>query len=89
MAPERILLSSSFKDFFELDSNMYMIEMLPKEEWIGKSLAELGLRKTHNLNVVAAKEEGTKWHFVDPKKRFGSESSLLVVMEKKDMENWK
>ena len=28
-----ILLSNSFRDFFELDSNMYMIEMDIKKEW--------------------------------------------------------
>ncbi len=84
----RILMSAVFKDFFELDSNMYMIEMRPKKEWIGKDLTELELRKTHNLNVVAVRGTGTNWHFVDPKKPFSTESSLLVVMEKKDMENW-
>ncbi len=84
----RILLSSSFKDFFELDSNMYMIEMRPKEEWIGKDLTELNLRKTRGVNVVAVREKGTKWHDVDPKKPFAPDCVLMVVMEKKVMENW-
>ena len=84
----KILLSSSFKDFFRLDDNMYMIEMEPKKEWIGKSPMELALRKTWNLNVVAVKKRGELWHFVDPKELFTEDSLLLIVMEKKHMKKW-
>ncbi len=84
----RILLSSSFKDFFKLDDNMYMIEMLPKKEWIGKNLIELDLRKKWNLNVVAVKKSGEFWHFVDPRETFSEESVLLIVMEQKHIGKW-
>lgn len=80
-----ILMSSSFKDFFEIDENMYMIEMKPKKEWIGKSLMELQLRKTMNLNVVAIRQKGQLWKFVDPGEQIRQESLLLIVVEKKDM----
>ncbi len=78
----RILLSSSFKDYYELDDNMYMVEMSPRDEWIGKSLIDLDLRNRMNLNVVAIREKGQLWHFVDPRQEFTSESILLIVMEK-------
>ena len=81
----RILISSSFKDFFQLDENMYMIEMEPKKEWIGKNLIELGLRKSMNVNVVAVREKGQLWHFVEPGEPFTENSLLLIVMEKKHM----
>lgn len=80
-----ILLSTNFRDFFELDSNMYMVEMEPKKEWIGKSLLELDVRKTMNLNVVAIKERGHQWEFVDPNVSITPTSILLIVAEKKDM----
>lgn len=82
----KILLSSSFKDYFELDSNMYMIEMEPRKEWVGKNLIELELRKRLNLNIIAVKQKGKMWHFVDPHCPFASDNVLLVVMEKKDIE---
>ncbi len=85
----RILISSSFKDFFQLDENMYMIEMEPKKEWIGKNLIELGLRKSMNVNVVAVREKGQLWHFVEPGEPFTENSLLLIVMEKKHMKKWK
>ncbi len=82
----KILLSSMFKDYFEIDSNMYMIEMKPKNEWVGKNLIELELRKRLNLNIIAVKEKGKMWHFVDPHSHFEADNVLLVVMEKKDIE---
>ena len=84
----RILLSSSFKDFYRLDDNMYMIEMQPRKEWIGKNLIELDLRRKLNLNVVAVKEQSELWHFVDPGAAFTADSLLLIVMEKKTMKKW-
>lgn len=81
----RILMSSSFKDFFEIDDNMYVVEMAPKKDWIGKSLLELGLRKTLNINVIAIKKKGGLWQFSDSKTKFEEDHSLLVVMEKKDV----
>lgn len=80
-----ILLSTNFRDFFELDSNMFMIEMEPKKEWIGKCLRELEMRKNLNLNVVAIKEKGKQWKFVDPNVNITPSSVLLIVAEKKDM----
>ena len=78
----RIMLSSIFKDFYELDENMYMIEMFPKNEWIGKDLVELDLRGRMNLNIVAVRTKGTPFHFVDPKIPFTKEDILLIVTEK-------
>ena len=80
-----ILMSTSFKEFFALDENMYMIEMNPKKEWIGKNLRELELRKVMNLNVVAIKEKGKNWTHVDPSVPFSASSILLIVVERKDI----
>ena len=81
----RVLYSSAFKDFFELDENMYMIEINPRKEWIGKNLKEIGIRKSMNLTVVAIKQTGGHWSFVDPDIPFREDNVLLIVVEKKDM----
>lgn len=84
----RILLSSSFKDFFKLGENLYIIELKPKKEWIGKSLLELELRRTHSLNIISVRNKEEQWHFVDPKMKLSEDCSLLVAMEKDTMEKW-
>ncbi len=81
----QILLSSNFKDFYALDDNMYMIEMAPLNEWIGKDLIELDLRGRLNLNIVAIRRKGELLRFVDPKKKFEKEDILLIVTEKKNI----
>lgn len=84
----RIMLSSIFKDFYELDDNMYMIEMVPRPEWIGKDLVELDLRHSMNLNIVAVRQKGRSFHFVDPHKAFSEDDILLIVTEKSN-KKWK
>ncbi len=76
----RILLSSSLVDFFEVDENMDLAEMMPKKEWIGKTLIDLNLRKKQNMNVVAIKDAGGHWDFADPKKPLTEESTMLIAL---------
>lgn len=85
----RILISSSFKDFYEIDENLYVIETQVKKEWVGKNLIELELRKSMNVNVIAVKEPDHHWHFVNPKAPLTQDSILLIAMERKDMDKWK
>ena len=88
MRSARILLSSSFKDFWEIDDNLYVVELKVREEWIGKTLIELQLRKNHMMNVVALKAEGKKWRFGNPEEPLRQDEVLLVAMEKKDLRKW-
>ena len=80
-----ILVSSYFHDCFKLDDNLMMLEMSPKEEWIGKSLDELNLRKTMNINVVAMRKKGGLWHFVEPDVILEEDMNLLIVMERETL----
>ena len=81
----KILMSSMYKDYYELDSNMSMIEMSPRNEWIGKDLIELDLRGRLNINIVAVRKKGKPMHFVDPRKPFEEDDILLIVAEKGKM----
>ena len=88
MRSARILLSKSFKDFFEIDSNMYIVEMYVKDEWIGKNLIELELRKKHRMNVIAVRKKDQKWGFSSPQEPLQKDMVLLIAMEKKDVNKW-
>ena len=52
----RGLISSNFLEYFEVSDEICLIEMLPKEKWVGKSLKDLNLRKKYGINVVAIKD---------------------------------
>ena len=40
----------------ELSDNISMIEMNVRDEWVGKNLIELDLRRKYSINVVAVKK---------------------------------
>jgi len=81
-----ILASDTVLDYFQIDNNLRMIEMVPLEEWVGKSLLELNLRNKHHINVVAVKVEGGNWAMIDPEQKMEKENRLLAVLERENLE---
>lgn len=73
------LLSSGFIDIIELSENMSMIELDVKDEWAGKNLLQLDLRKKHSLNVVAIKQNNDVTINVDPQKQLEKNMKLIVI----------
>lgn len=47
------LVSGNLLEYIELSPDFSMAEILPRSEWMGKSLLELRLRDEYGLNVVA------------------------------------
>ena len=85
----RILASQSIHDYYELDDNLCMVELQPRNAWLGKSLIELDLRKKHNMNVAAIKEKGGNWRYINPSHKLTENNLLMAILEKKDIEKWK
>ena len=81
-----ILVSETVLDYFQLGNSLCMIEMEPLSGWIGKTLAELDLRKTDNINIVARRDTNNSWLLIDPGKPIEEGSKLLVVMEQKRLD---
>lgn len=75
------LLSSGFIDVIELSKDVSMVELEVKDEWVGKSLIELNLRKKYSCNVVALCENGRVDVNVDPAKPLGKDTHLVVVAD--------
>ena len=50
------LLTSGFSEMIELSNEVSMVEIDVKEEWCGKNLIELNLRKKYGFNIVAIKQ---------------------------------
>ena len=79
------LMSESVLDYFQVDDSLCMIEMKPHSEWVGKTMAELDIRKNYHANVLAEKDADGKWMMADPERAIMEDSVLLVILEQKDL----
>ncbi|MBR6765391.1 MAG: TrkA family potassium uptake protein [Clostridia bacterium] len=73
------LLSSSFIDMISLSKDVSMVEINVKDEWCGKNLIELNLRKRYEFNVVAIKKGESVNVNVDPEQVLDAETTLIVI----------
>ena len=80
----RSLLTNNFLEYFEVSDDICLIEMLPKEKWVGKSLKELNLRKKYGLNVVGIRD-GVVNEFVDPDVPLKKDETLLILIHKNNL----
>ena len=73
------LLSSGFIDMISLSKDVSMVEIDVKDEWCGKNLIELNLRKKYGLNIVAIKKGERVNVSINPEQVLDGESSLIVI----------
>ena len=73
------LLSSGFIDMISLSKDVSVVEIDVKDEWIGKNLIELNLRKRYGINIVAVKKGETVNVNINPEQVFDAESTLIVI----------
>ena len=73
------LLSSGFIDMISLSKDVSMVEIDVKNEWCGKNLIELNLRKKYGFNIVAIKK-GEKVNVnVSPEQVLDDQTTLIVI----------
>lgn len=73
------LLSSGFIDMIWLSKDVSIIEIDVKDEWVGKNLIELNLRKKYGLNIVATKKSSKVNININPEQALDAETSLIVI----------
>ena len=73
------LLSSGFIDMISLSKDVSMIEIDMRDEWVGKNLIELNLRKKYGFNIVAIKKGGKVNVTINPEQVLDSETTLIVI----------
>lgn len=62
-----------------LSKDVSMVEIGVKEEWVGKNLIELNLRKKYGINIVALKKNGAVDVNINPEQPLDSETTLIVI----------
>ena len=73
------LLSSGFIDMISLSKDVSMIEIDVRDEWCGKNLIELNLRKKYGFNIVAIKKGESVDVNINPEQVLDAQSSLFVI----------
>ena len=73
------LLSSGFIDMISLSKDVSMVEIDVKEEWCGKNLIELNLRKKYGFNIVAIKKDERVSIDINPEQILDAETTLIVI----------
>ncbi|MEA4832787.1 MAG: TrkA family potassium uptake protein [Oscillospiraceae bacterium] len=86
---ERLAVKLSAKNVFEyieLSDDYAIYEIPPLKSWVGKSIAQKGIRSKYNINILAIKQEGIIYPNPDPEFVFTGKEHLVVMGRKKDIE---
>ena len=75
----KALSNSNFMDLISLSKDVSVVELDVKDEWVGKSLIELNLRKKYSFNVVAIVEERNINVNINPEQPLTKEMKLVVI----------
>lgn len=73
------LLSSGFIDMISLSKDVSMVEIDVKNEWCGKNLIELNLRKKYGFNIVAIKKGEKVTVNINPEQVLDAQTTLIVI----------
>lgn len=78
--------SNHVLDFIELDEEHSIFEVEVPQSWIGRSIADLDIRKKYSVNVMAVKENGKTNISITPDMVLTDKMSLLVLGEHKALQ---
>ena len=73
------LSSSGFIDTISLTEDVSMVGIDVRDEWCGKNLIELNLRKKYGFNIVAVKKGEKISINIDPEQPLEADTTLIVI----------
>mgnify|MGYP001089208342 FL=1 len=74
------LLTSGFIDVLTLSDDLSLVELNARDEWVGKSLKELNLRKKYTVNVVAFRKNGKITAPVNPEELLDKDTEIIAIV---------
>ena len=78
--------SDHILDYIELDGDYAIFEITMPPEWCGKSIGQLDIRKKHNINIMAVKQNGKMNLDITPSLVLREDENLLVLGKSKDIQ---
>ncbi len=78
--------SDHILDYIEVDDSYAIFEVQIPENWIGKSIGKIDIRKKYNINILALKENGKLNMAITPDTVLYSNYSMLVLGDYKSLQ---
>lgn len=78
--------SDHILDYIEVDDSYAIFEVQVPDNWIGKSIGRIDIRKKYNINILALKEYGKMNMAITPDTVLTSNISLLVLGDYKSLQ---
>ena len=69
-------------DYFEMTPKFAIFELEVPQEWEGKTVIELEVRRRYNVNILGVKSGDVVVPLVDPNYRFREDAHLIVAGDK-------
>jgi len=73
-------------DYIELDDDHAIFEVTVPEEWVGKTVVEIDIRRKYNINIMGMKKEGKLDLVITPDTVFTADKTMLVLGEYRAMQ---
>lgn len=78
--------SDHILDYIEVDDSYAIFEVQVPNNWIGKSIGKIDIRKKYNINILALKKNGKMNMAITPDTVLYDDITLLVLGEYKSMQ---
>ena len=73
-------------DYIELDSDHAMFEIPVPENWSGRSIGQIDIRKKYNINIIGLKKNGKLELLLSPDVVLVSGETMLVLGTYKELQ---
>ncbi|MCM1120641.1 MAG: TrkA family potassium uptake protein [bacterium] len=73
-------------DYIELDEEHAMFEIPVPEDWVGRSIGQIDIRKKYNINIMGIKRNGKLELTVSPDTVLEAQNTMLVLGQNKDIQ---
>ena len=80
--------SEHILDYIRLDDEHAIYEVSVPQEWIGKSVGQIDIRKRYGINIMAVKQRETINLSVTPETILNRKMTILVLGERKAMQKY-
>ena len=78
--------SDKIYDCIHVTGDLYIYEVEPMAEWIGKNLIQLNFRAAYNLTVIGIKRKGVMISNLRPDRPFHKDEHLMVLGQIEDIQ---